>query len=89
MDSIQKPDANNKAMEIQTMAKKRLNTADIKAKRSGGAIRAMTTGRSAKITKAMPPSQTMPALKCKNLIHSYIGLNSRWSDGVIKKLKAW
>jgi hypothetical protein len=72
MDSIQKPEHNNSAIEIQTIKKNRDKTALINVKRSGGAIWAMATGRKAKITKAMPPSQTMPAPRWRNLIHSYI-----------------
>jgi hypothetical protein len=52
-----------KAMEIQPITKKRDKTLDIKPTRSGGGKRWIATGRKAKITSAMPPSQTMPAPK--------------------------
>jgi hypothetical protein len=72
MDNIHKPDAKIRATDTQTMLKKRDKTPAIRFKRSGGAIWAMTTGRSAKMTKAMPPIQTIAAARWKNLNHSYI-----------------
>jgi hypothetical protein len=63
MDNIQRPELSKSAIATQTIRKKRDKTADISVKRSGAAIWAMATGRKAKITKAIPPSHTMPALK--------------------------
>ncbi len=63
MDNIQRPELSKSTIENQTIRKKRDKTAVINVKRSGAAIWAMATGLKAKITNAIPPSHTMPALK--------------------------
>ena len=55
IDSIQNPEAKIKAIDSQTMLKKRDRTPDINVRRSGGAKCFKATGRKAKMTRCRIP----------------------------------